>query len=108
MGDLGVLVRLISPYPQSLALAACGGKIVCSGCSAWLTDTCPAPPVPHPPYQVPGALQLPKQRQVKLCVVFGPRAPVGTAWRRWAQRTAPVWGRNVLVSAFLGLFLIYA
>ena len=50
MCDLGVLGRLISPYPQSLALAASGGKIVCSGCSAWLTDTCPAPPVSQPPH----------------------------------------------------------
>ena len=108
MGDLGVLVRLISPYPQSLALAACGGKIVCSGCSAWLTDTCPAPPVSQSPHWVLGTLRLRRQRQVKLCVVFGPREPVGTAWRRWAQRTAPVWGSNVLVSAVLGLFLIYA
>ena len=31
---------------------------------------------------------------MKLCVVFGPREPVGTAWRRWAQRTAPVWGSS--------------
>ena len=35
MGDSGVLGCLTSPQPQSLALAACGGKIVCSGCSAW-------------------------------------------------------------------------
>ena len=35
MGGSGVLGCLTSPQPQSLALAACGGKIVCSGCSAW-------------------------------------------------------------------------
>ena len=35
MGGSGVFGCLTSPQPQSLALAACGGKIVCSGCSAW-------------------------------------------------------------------------
>ena len=50
MGDSGVFGCVTSPQPQSLALAACGGKIVCSGCSAWLTDTCPASPVSQPPH----------------------------------------------------------
>ena len=50
MGNSGVLGCPCSPHPQSLALAACGGKIVCSGCSAWLTDTCPAPPVSQSPH----------------------------------------------------------
>ena len=108
MGDSGVLGCPCSPHPQSLALAACGGKVVCSGCSAWQIGTFPAPLVLQPPHEVHVTLRLPRIRSGKaLGVVFGPRAPGGTTWCRWVQRTAPIWGNNVLVSAVLGLYPMY-
>ena len=80
----------------------------CSGCSAWQIGTFPAPLVLQPLYEVHVTLRLPRMRSGK---ALGGLWSTRTGWhrieRRWAQRTAPIWGNNVLVSAVLGLYPMY-
>ena len=79
MGDSGVLGCPCSPQPQSLALAACGGKVVCSGCSAWQSGTFPAPSVLQPPHEVHVTLRLPRMRSGK---ALGGLWSTRTGWHR--------------------------
>ena len=79
MGDSGVLGCPCSPQPQSLAPAACGGKAVCSGCSAWQSGTFPAPSVLQPPHEVHVTLRLPRMRSGK---ALGGLWSTRTGWHR--------------------------